>query len=163
MTVIAYYNNGTYAPVTNYSYVGFDSSTIGLGNITVSYTESGITKTATVGYQVLGASDKTGFIRLYNEANRIRIEYDSHSKVQSLVIRYSPTDFFGTQELISSQIFGGEVSSTIITIANLVKLPDGLSGSSRLGYITTPLPGFYYVYGEDASNKTVGYEVIYRP
>ncbi len=47
-TVTAHYDNGTSKPVTGYSVSNYNSSLLGSQSVTISYTEGGITKTATV-------------------------------------------------------------------------------------------------------------------
>ena len=47
LTVTAHYSDGTKAAVTSCTVYGFDSSTAGTKELTISYTENGITKTAT--------------------------------------------------------------------------------------------------------------------
>ncbi len=46
-TVTANYDNGTSKPVTGYSISNYNSSTLGTQTVTITYTESGVTKSAT--------------------------------------------------------------------------------------------------------------------
>ena len=52
LTVTASYSNGTEAEVTNYEVSGYDSAQAGDKTVTISYTEGGITKTASFGVTV---------------------------------------------------------------------------------------------------------------
>lgn len=57
LVVKAEYSDGTSATVTNYTLSGFDSSVAGTKTVTVSYTENGITKSASFTVNVMSSSE----------------------------------------------------------------------------------------------------------
>lgn len=61
MVVKASYTDGTSAAVTNYTVSGFDSSSAGDVNVNISYTENGVTKTASFTVTVIEETDDGGF------------------------------------------------------------------------------------------------------
>ena len=73
-TVTAHYSDSSSADVTSYAtFSGYDMDEVGSQTVTVSYTESGITKTTT--YSITVTSDDPGVIVLngtYNYASRVK-------------------------------------------------------------------------------------------
>lgn len=59
LAVKAHYSDGTTATVTSYSVSGFSSATAGTKAITISYTENGVTKTASFNITVTKADDSS--------------------------------------------------------------------------------------------------------
>ena len=155
LTVVAYYSDSTSSIINSgYTYTPFDSSSIGLKTMTVEYQG----KTATINYEILKKNANTGFIVLTNQfnPNRIYVQFFAGSKAKDLYYKFS-TNYYGTQNDIKTNIF----ENTSI-VENSISISHA-TGSDYYGYIDSVQTGFYYVYAKDASGKTEGYEVIYRP
>ncbi len=75
MEVTATYNNGSTAPVTNYTIEGGDNLTVGQTSVTISYTEDGITKEAT---QIITVKEKINEEDFMKEDSEYKVEAEEN-------------------------------------------------------------------------------------
>ena len=95
LTVKATYSDGTYASVKNYSLSIPDMSTVGTKTVTVTYTEGGVTKTASFDIEVFGEL-KTSYTQLEsissNGAQYIDTGYKTNENTRIVITVDKPDD-----------------------------------------------------------------------
>ena len=90
LVVTAHYSDGSSATVTPDSITGYDMSTAGEQTVTVSYTESEITKTASYGITVVSDTSDVTIVGTYNYVSRT---------TEHVTEYYTPKDWTGKMTL----------------------------------------------------------------